>query len=421
MRSELDFRALREQVEAATRLPDFAGLWRRARRIRVRDRLAVLGAMLGTFAVFTPVVIASMMGRQNLQPSPVSPDTTTIDQIVPTASASPEVKLSVVVRAVGGALPDELFAATDVCVDSGSGRRCNLQISGIRAGEAKSRTPFVLNALREDPSDKLDDVELAPLSSNAVLLSGAISGKARTNLRITPQGATTPEAPAATLNLTTGDRAFQLADAGEVFGVRGTDGAFSKLAQQPALGQRTVVTSVSPSQGWWVTGVDANTGAPSVAVSRDQGRAWVVRRLGAPSGQLDVPTLTTYDGTTAHAYVRYSTGIRQYRTVDGGVTWTEITKHIELPGVLGGQGALAGRRFGAVTRADRSVMLWIDDSAVPVFLNSIDGESFALYSGPSSAVVAVDGGYVTLGESPRISLDCMNWSQAGMAVPVQPS
>jgi len=293
--------------------------------------------------------------------------------------------------------------------------------SSIRAGDSGAHLPYVLNALRENSTDQLDDVELTPLSAHAVLLSGDVAGKARTNLRITPEGPTTPEAPAAWHALGPGDRAFQLADAGEIYAVRQSDGAFSKLQQQPQLAQRTAVASIPPANGWWVTGADSDTGAPSVAVSRDQGRQWTVRRLSAPSGQLDVPTVATYDGVTAHAYVRYSTGIRQFRTTDGGLTWIEIAKRIDLPGVLAGQGALAGRRFGAVVRADRSVLLWIDDTAVPVFLNSTDGETFALYTGPSAAVVAVDGGYVTLGETPRISLDCMNWSPASTAVPIQPS
>jgi hypothetical protein len=420
MHPDLDFKALRAQVEAATRVPDFGGLWRRARRIRIRDRLAVFGAMLGTFVVFTPVAVASLIGRNNLQPSPISPDTTSIDQLVPTASTSVEPKMTVVVRAAGGTLPEDLFAAVDVCVEEPGERRCNLQVTAIRTGEAKTRVPFVLNALRDTSTDKLLSVDVAPLSTRAVLLSGVLDGKPRVFLRITPDGATSPETPAAVLALGPGDRPFQLADAGEIYGVRQHDGAFSKLDQQPRLTQRTVVTSVPPERGWWVSGADPDTGAPGVAVSRDQGRQWMVRSLAAPPGQLDVPTLATHDGITVHAYIRYSTGIRQFRTNDGGLTWAEVAKRIELPGVLASHGALAGRRFGAVARADRSVLLWIEDTTVPVFLNSTDGESFTLYTGPSAAVVAVDGGYVTLGEAPRISLDCMNWAPAAMAAPVQP-
>ena len=44
-------------------MPDFGGLRRRARRVRRRDRLAVVGALFGTLAVFAPVALASIFGR----------------------------------------------------------------------------------------------------------------------------------------------------------------------------------------------------------------------------------------------------------------------------------------------------------------------------------------------------------------------
>jgi hypothetical protein len=240
-------------------------------------------------------------------------------------------------------------------------------------------------------------------------------------VRVSGDGAAPARPPTATLALGAGDRAVQLDDGGDVYGVRQSDGALSLLEQQPQLAQRTGVTSVTPNHGWWVTGSDPTTHAPSIAVSRDQGRHWTVGSLLAPAGQLDVPTLASYDGVTAYAFVRYGAGIRHFRTVDGGLSWVEITKRIQLPGLLAEEGALAGRRFGALARADRSVLLWIQDVAVPVFLNSTDGETYGAYSGPAASVVAVEGGYATLGERPELSLDCMNWAGAELPPPVQPS
>jgi hypothetical protein len=419
MPPELDFKTLRAQVEAATRMPDFAGLWHRARRVRFRDRLAVLGAMFGTLAVFIPVAIASIIGRPTYQPSPVGPDNSIVDESVPAPQHTGEQKLLVTVRAAGGVLPDNLFAAVDVC-DEGPARRCNLQVAALRAGAAGSRTPIVTNALRDDPTDRLDDVQLVPLSRRSILLSGVVGGQSRTSVRISATGPATADQPASTLALQPGDRAVQLGDAGDIYGVRQADGALSLLDRQPALGQRTAVAAVPPDHGWWVTGVDPDAGRPAIGVSRDQGRDWTVRSLPAPAGQLDVPTLATLDGVTAHAFVRYSTGIRHFRTTDGGLTWTEITKRIQLPGTLSGDGALAGRRFGAVARADGSVLLWIQDVTAPVFLNSTDGVSYGAFSGPAAGVVAVDGGYVTLSDRPALSLDCMNWATADLPPPVQP-
>ena len=67
------------------------------------------------------------------------------------------------------------------------------------------------------------------------------------------------------------------------------------------------------------------------------------------------------------------------------------------------------------------MLLWIQDVAKPVFLNSPDGESFSSYAnGPAGGVVAVDGGYVTLGDHPALSADCTHWTPARLSSPVQP-
>jgi len=84
MPGELDFRTLRDQIEAATFMPDFSGLRRRAKRVRRRDRLAVVGALFGTLAVFAPVALASMFGRPVYNPSPIGPDPNSIEQPAPT-------------------------------------------------------------------------------------------------------------------------------------------------------------------------------------------------------------------------------------------------------------------------------------------------------------------------------------------------
>src|SRR5262249_20866300 len=160
---------------------------------------------------------------------------------------------------------------------------------------------------------------------NSVLLSGVIGGKPRVSLRVSVAGASSPQPPTGVLTLRDGDRAVQLADSGDIYGVRQSDGAFSLLERQPELAQRKSVASITPNHGWWRTGTDPGSGAPSVAVSRDQGRQWTVRALDVPAGQLDVPTLASYDGVTAYAFVRYSTGIRHFRTRDGGKSWSAIT------------------------------------------------------------------------------------------------
>jgi hypothetical protein len=427
MPGELDFRTLRDQIEAATFMPDFSGLRRRAKRVRRRDRLAVVGALFGTLAVFAPVALASVFGRPDYNPSPVGPDTSTIEQ--PTPSPTGKSTISVQVRAATGALPDSIYAAVDVCVDNAVTRRCNLQVTmmhneldgGMTPASNEQVTPFTINALRDNPADRLDDVELVPLTPKSVLLSGVIGANPRINMRVTADGATAVQPPPDVVPLSLGDRAFQLDSGGDIYGARQSDGALSRLVNEPLLGQRHVVTTIPPAQGWWVTGTDPRDGRPSIAVSRDQGRSWMITALTAPPNELDTPTIATFDGKTAHAYVRYSSGIRQFASVDGGLSWAEVHKRIPLSGLLGNEGGLAGREFGALARSDKSVLLWIQDVAKPVFLNSPDGKTFAPYpNGPTGGVVAIEGGYVTLGEHPALSADCTRWTPARLPNPVQP-
>jgi hypothetical protein len=433
MRPDLDFRSLRSQVEAATYLPDFGDLWRRARRVRLRDRMAVLGALFGTLAVFLPVVIATMVGKPVYNPSPVGPDVTVTDTPSPSPSASgapadaARLGPRVQVRAVAGALPDGVLAAVDVCRDgddagSPSNRRCNLQVVPLATKKAGGHPQLAANLLRDHATERLDNVRMVRLTSSSVLLSGVLGAHPRANLRVGPSGAVAVESPTALLPLRPGDRAVQLADDGEIFGARESDATLSLLGSQPAVDRRTVDPSIAPDHGWWATGVDPTSGAPAVAVSRDQGHSWTVRALPgpagspgavAPVGEIGVPTLATADGKTVHAYVRYDTGIRQYRSGDGGASWTEVSRRIVLPGTLDPT-SLAGRDFGAVARHDGSVLLWIQDVDSPIFLNSDDGETFSSAVGPGGDVVAVGGGFVSLGERPEVSSDGVAWNAGAL-------
>src|SRR2546423_12481673 len=87
MPPELDFRALRSQVESVTRVPDFSAVSRRARKVRRRDRLAVAGALLGTLAVFSPIAVAAVMGESVAGPALLGrPDG---DTLVPQPAETP--------------------------------------------------------------------------------------------------------------------------------------------------------------------------------------------------------------------------------------------------------------------------------------------------------------------------------------------
>ncbi|WP_327006360.1 glycoside hydrolase [Dactylosporangium sp. NBC_01737] len=428
MRPDLDFRTLRAQVESATWMPDFSLLYRRAGRVRMRDRMAVVGALVGTLAVFAPVALAGVFGRPSPSALGPNPDLGEPWSPLPSASALPSGTFDRTrsIRAVAGELPDGVLAAVDVCVEVPQARRCSLQVVALRPESPGQTSTFVKDALRQSSLDKLDHVELARLSPQTFMLSGEVSGGSRTNLKfrlddpaavpaVTPVlGPETREALGPT------DRAVQLAQYGDLFGIRQSDGTLSLLVDQPPMARRSVVGGLPVQAGWWVTGADLHTGSPAVSVSTDQGRHWLARSLNVPPG-IDAPTVVTLDGVTAHAFVRYSKGIRHFRTRDGGDSWQEVTTKIELPGPLSNDGALNGRAFDALVRPDRSVLLWVRGDSETVYLESLDGEHFGVVAGPTGGVEPVDNGFVSLADPPWLAIDGRDWHAATLPATVLPN
>ncbi|WP_238008015.1 hypothetical protein KZZ52_04715 [Dactylosporangium sp. AC04546] len=430
MRPELDFRALRAQIEAATWVPDFSTLYRRAGRVRVRDRMAVVGALVGTLAVFAPVALAGIFGRPTPAALGPNPDLGDPWSPSPVVSAAGQYPSTTTLRAAAGALPDGVVAAVDVCVEVPQNRKCSLQVTVLRDGSPDRRTPFVLDALRQSPLDKLESVELVRIVGNTFMLSGEVVGASRSAVRFSVDAADASPLPGQSgspmvgpsdrLLLKQGDAAVQLAQYGDFFGVRASDGALSLLANQPPMARRTLIGGLPKAAGWWVAGADLGTGQPAVAVSKDQGRAWLARALDAPVG-LDVPTVATLDGNTAFAFVRYPNGIRFFRTADGGDSWLEVRTKIELPAQLTGDKALVGRSFGVLTRPDRSLVMWIQGNSEMVFLESLDGEHFGVVAGPGGPLAAVENGFAALGSPPRVSRDARAWQEATLSATVLPN
>lgn len=419
---ELDFGALRSQVEAATRLPDFSEVGRRAGRARLRDRMATAGALLATVLVFMPVILVAMRARPAtdavLGVNP--PDELVVDATPSLAVSELDRPMTIAVRAVGGSDFDHLYTVVDVCNGPTAKRRCMLQVSELSGTRSPGLGPIHTGALRQAATDPLTDVRLVSLSETSLLIGGAPADGPRTYMRIEVDGTSSPVAPPTdAVPLGPGDRLVQLRDHGELYGIRSTDGRLGRLPTQPPLAQAAPVQSIAPEFGWWVTGHDPASGSLAVAVSRDQAATWTTRRLEVPSG-LDTPTLATYDGVTVYAFVRGTDGIRQLGSTDGGQSWTEIKTRIPWPAPLAGAGALAGRAFGAVVRSGGSLLLWIDDDTAPVFVESTDGgRNYRAVSGPPGRVVTVPGGYVALSNPPALSRDAQTWIHAARA-PIVP-
>jgi hypothetical protein len=411
--AEPDFDGLRTEVEAATRLPEFASVTRRARRVRRRIfgrrlilSLVTLGVVLptGIGAVYLTPRQSTVQGggadtQIGLEPPEVATPT-------PTPSTAPVATI----RAIAGSRLGSLYAAIDVCRPGDGTTRCSLQIVPLGTTAQDQREPIATDELRANPSDSLTDVTLLALTPTSLLLSGIRPDGERKSRRINVNGGgaeIAPERVDAT-EPDTGDLVVQLRRYGELSFVRQIDSRAFRLRNQPPIKEFTLVTSIPPARGWWVTGLDPVSGGVAVAVSRDLGQTWQVRSLGLRPGMGD-PVLTTGDGRTVFLFLRSSTGIQQRRSTDGGLTWETLATPMPWPSM--GSADVVTRRLGAVVRGDGSLLVWVEDAPGAVFLESPDaGLSYRPASGPSGPIVAVQDGFVALSDPPTVSRDGHTWS-----------
>ena len=420
---DLDFPGLRADVETATKIPGFDTVRRRARRIRLRDRLAVVVALFTVGGLATPVALTALAGSAGPGPSvlvgPDRPIGPTGDDQSPDGTAPVTVTgYQATVRAVGGVDFEHLYAAVDVCAAVPAGTSCDLQVSLVAPSTDRQHAPVVMGQLRSAPAVTLGDVQLNPLTARSLMLSAVPSGGLRQYSRIAvPQsagdfagGASEPSPPSGSVGvLSPGDRAVQLTENGELYGVRAVDDRLTKLASQPPLEQPVLATGVEPSAGWWVTGLDVLTSDLAVSVSRDEGRSWTTRRLGTPPPADQPAAVTSSDGRTGYVFLRTTqNAVITLRTADGGGSWREMAPAlVHLPAHL----AVPGTHVGAVMRADGSVLMWVDDGTVPAYLETTDGGvSFHSVTGPGGRVVAVGGGFAVISTPPQISRDARTWT-----------
>jgi hypothetical protein len=409
---EPDFNALRTEVEAATRLPEFDSVARRARRVRRRIfsrrlivSLVTLGVVLpgGVGAVYLTPSQSTVQGDGDTQIGLEPPD-----DAVPTPS--PSTAPVATIRAIAGARLASLYAAIDVCRPGDGTTRCSLQIVPLGTTAQDQREPIATDELRADPADSLTDVTLQALTPTSLLLSGIRTDGERKSRRINVNGGGAEIAPEP-LDATepdTGDLVVQLRRYGELSFVRQIDSRVFRLQNQPPIKEPTLVASISPARGWWVTGVDPVSGDVAVAVSRDLGQSWQVQPLGLRPGMGD-PVLTTGDGRTVFVFLRSSAGIQQRRSTNGGLTWETLTTPMPWPSM--GSTDVVSRRLGAVVRSDGSLLIWVEDAPGAVFLDSSDaGLSYRPASGPSGPIVAVQDGFVAQSDPPSVSRDGHTWS-----------
>ena len=416
---DLDFNGLRADVESATLVPDFDAVRRRARRLRLRDRIVVVLALIALGGVVTPVTLAAMRGG----PGPsvlVGPDRPPVDVLPSGEGTSPmtATRFQATVRAIAGADLDHLYAAVDVCAAEAAVTNCDLQVSLVPLASDRQRSPVVIGQLRTSAASPLTDVQLSVLTNRSLLLSGVPSTGPRAYARINvPQslsdyagGASEPSPPSGyTGALSPGDHGVQLTEHGDLYGVRAVDDRLTRLTSQPPLEKPVLATGVAPENGWWVTGLDLITGGLAVSVSHDQGRSWTTRRLGTAPGADDAPAVATVNGTTAYVFVHTTNNaVIALRTTDAGQDWHVLNPPVsQLPEHL----TAGSARVGALIRPDGSVLMWVEDGTAPMYMESGDGgASFHGVSGPGGRMVAVAGGYAVVSTPPAISRDARTWT-----------
>jgi hypothetical protein len=415
-----DFVGLRTDIEEATRLPEFDRVARRARRVRRRD----LGRRLViTLAVVGALIPAGVAGWNAAPRSPAVQGRDPIgpDRPDPTPAPTPSTAAVATIRAIAGAKIGALYAAVDVCRPSARQSNCSLQVVPLGATAQDQRGPIAVGELRDDPTDSLDEVTLQSVTPHALLLSGIRRDGERKYRRINLRGGgaeIAPEPSAGSLPMA-GDQAVQLTRYGQLNFIRQADARVVPTPVQPKIDDPVLVTSVAPDDGWWATGVDPVTHEAAVAVSHDLGINWVVTSLGLTPGMAD-PVLTTADGDTAYVFVRTSTGIQQRLTTDGGLTWQTVTTMMPWPQFATGD--VVDRKLGAVVRGDGSLLVWVEEPPGAVFLESTDlGNSYRPVTGPSGPIVAVQDGFVAVGDPPLVSFDGHTWSALPRPAVVSPT
>lgn len=407
--AELDFIGLRAEVEAATMLPDFGQVTRRARRARRRARLATLSAALAVLAVLAPAGVISARERAVNQTAIVShSDQASPFEIglqTPPAASTPPVAVQSTIVAADGVDLDDVYALVNVCAADS----CNLQLSKIQQTPSAAHGPDRIGLLRDKSSQFLSGFRLDALSQTSVVASAVPPNGGRRFVRID-----TGTSVDATTNAVAkvGDPVAPIDGSGELWGMDPKSNQLGSLANQPPVRQPSVA-SVPANKGLWVTGTDPTGKQLVVAESSDAGRTWRSATLEALPSDAGPPVLASYDGHVAYLLLRGAN--RQFevwRTDDTGATWQRTST--QLPWTADNR-----NDYGLVVRPDNSVLAWLASSPTVTYAQSYDeGRSFTNVQGPGGPVIHVSDGYVSLSGPPKVSTDGLTWKQA--ALPILP-
>jgi len=407
--AELDFIGLRAEVEAATMLPDFSQVTRRARRARRRARLATLSAALAILAVLAPAGVISARERAVSQTAIVSRSDQASPfeiglQTPPAPPSSPPVAIrSTAIVAADGVDLDDVYALVNVCgADS-----CNLQLSQIQQTPKAGVGPARIGLLRDKSSQFLSGFRLDALSQTSFVASAVPPNGGRRFVRV-DMGTSVDATANAVAKV--GDQVAPIDGNGELWGMDPKSNQLSSLANQPPVRQPTVA-SVPASKGLWVTGTDPSGRQLVVAESSDAGHTWHSSTLEALPPDAGPPVLASHDGHVAYLLLRGADSqFEVWRTGDAGVTWQRMSTQLHWP---------ADNRsdYGLVVRPDGSLLAWLATSPTVTYAQSYnEGRSFTNVQGPGGPVIQVSDGYVSLSGPPKVSSDGLTWKQATLPI-----
>jgi hypothetical protein len=402
MSDGLDFTGLRAEVEAATRLPEFDVVAKRARRIRRRSRMAVLASVLGVLAIIGPAGVASVLARPATGPAgpiiDIGPDRPeTSEEPAPISSVPPVIT----VLAVDGVDLAHAYALVDVCRDPS----CDLQLVPVRTGGPGVDAPARTHLLRHRPSDLLTNVALHAQNASELLVSARDSSGTPVFAQVdvgsaSPSVAPDPSAPARLW-------AVQPTDGGYLWAFDLRSGKMLTLPSQPPVADPVVCSGISPTHGIWVTGSGRSTGTLTVSVSSDDGHSWKAADLGIRP--IAAPRLATYDGLHAYLLVRTAQGFALAVSADGGAAWHLTSAQLPWP-----RDTAPDAGYGLAVRPDGTLLAWLATTPAVSYLQSTDrGLTFrALDNGPGGALYPLPDGYVATGVEPKLSRDAATWTPA---------
>jgi hypothetical protein len=386
---DVDFDDLRSHVENNTYLPEFQEVQKRARRVKRRHRLR---ALIAVAAVTVPAVAATdAFYHAGQAPEDntvaITGDGSVVHLTMPTEKVKPDTWTLV---AADGVDLEHMFGLVDVC----SGRACELEISSIDPGGILGTTQRI-ELFRTTSTDLLTDTRVVAVDSDTVIISARVNGGPPQSQTLRLTAMPTSERPPA------GGRAIQPAENGDIQ-VATSKGTSGPLLVPPPLTSPQLASTIS---GWWVAGMDPNTGSPTLAVSRDTGKSWSTRPMGM--NKVDAPPSIVEQNNVLYLLASSNSKMTLQKSSDDGQTWTPLPAATTWP---------KSARYGLVTAHDKSLIAWISTSSGTVLLRSKDaGATFVPYRNPGAStgpIVAVPGGYLMLGSKPALSHDGVTWANA---------